>query len=97
MLVFGTLMPPAGSGSKSCLMADSPVTASAPIDVPWYAYSRLSTLYLVGSPVRLQEAFASLHADSTAADPDVVKNTRCRSPGASSASLAASCTAAGCA
>ena len=97
MLVFGTLMPPAGSGSKSCLMADRPVTASAPIDVPWYAYSRLSTLYLVGSPMRLKYALASFQADSTASEPEVVKNTLFRSPGASSASRAASSTAAGCA
>ena len=34
---------------------------------------------------------ASFHADSTASDPPVVKNTRLRSPGASSARRAASC------
>ena len=40
---------------------------------------------------------ASFHADSTASDPPLVKNTRLRSPGASSASRAASSIAGGCA
>jgi hypothetical protein len=40
---------------------------------------------------------ASFHADSTASDPPLVKNTRFKSPGASSARRAASSIAGGCA
>ena len=59
--------------------------------------SRLSTLYRPGSPVSLKYCLASFHADSTASEPLVVKKTRFRSPGASSASRAASSMAFGCA
>ena len=59
--------------------------------------SRLSTLYLPGSPVSLKYCLASFQADSTASEPLVVKKTRFRSPGARSASRAASSMAFGCA
>jgi hypothetical protein len=54
-------------------------------------------LYRLGSPVSLKYCLASFHADSTASEPLVVKNTRFRSPGARSASRAASSMALGCA
>ena len=69
--------------------------ASAPMDVPWYAMSRLSTLYRVGSPVSLKYCLAIFQADSTASEPLVVKNTRFRSPGAIPASRSASSMARG--
>ena len=69
--------------------------ASAPMDVPWYAMSRLSTLYRPGSPVSLKYCLAIFQADSTASEPLVVKNTRFRSPGAIPASRSASSMARG--
>ena len=57
--------------------------------------SRLITLYLPGWPMALKYCLASFQADSTASEPLVVKNTRFRSPGARSASRAASSTARG--
>ena len=57
--------------------------------------SRLITLYRPGWPVSLKYCLASFHADSTASEPPVVKNTRFRSPGASSASRSASSMALG--
>ena len=71
--------------------------ASAPIVVPWYAVSRAMTLYRSGWPMARKYWRASFQADSTASEPPVVKNTRLRSPGASSASFAASSIAGGCA
>ena len=54
------------------------------------------TLTRSGWPFSLKYWRASFHADSTASEPPVVKNTRFRSPGASSASFAASSMAFGC-
>jgi hypothetical protein len=50
-----------------------------------------------GCPVSLWYARASFHAVSTASEPPEVKNTRLRSPGASSAIRVASSMAGGCA
>ena len=52
---------------------------------------------LLGLPLSLWNWRTSLMADSTASLPPLVKNTRLRSPGASSASLTASSIAGGCA
>ena len=65
--------------------------------VPWYAVRRAITLWRWPWPMARKYWRASFHADSTASDPPVVKNTRLRSPGASSASRAASSIAGGCA
>ena len=67
----------------------------APIVAPWYAVCRLMTFTRSGCPMATKYCRASFHADSTASAPPVVKNTRLRSPGARSASRAASSMAVG--
>ncbi|GAB3850499.1 hypothetical protein GCM10029963_36810 [Micromonospora andamanensis] len=76
-------------------MPGSPVIDSAPMEVPWYAMYRLTTLCFVGLPTRLKYARASFQAVSTASEPPVVKKTRFRSPGVSAAIFSASSTAFG--
>jgi hypothetical protein len=93
--VFGTRKALGTNGSYAALSSGMPVSDSAPCVVPWYAMDRLITLCLVGRPVSLKYCFASFHADSTASPPPVVKNTLFNSPGARSASRAASSIAAG--
>jgi hypothetical protein len=53
------------------------------------------TLVRAGCPTARKYWRASFHADSTASDPPVVKNTRLRSPGASWARRAANSIAEG--
>ena len=88
---------PGVSGSNGVRSAGTPVMARAPRVVPWYAVRRAITLWRWPWPMARKYWRASFHADSTASDPPVVKNTRLRSPGASSASRAASSIAGGCA
>ena len=94
-LVLVTWTAPGTNGSNGVLIAASPVIDSAPMVVPWYASVRAMTFVRPGCPMVRKYARANFHADSTASEPPVVKNTRFRSPGASPASRAASSTAAG--
>ena len=63
--------------------AGTPVIASAPSVVPWYAPRRAITLWRCPCPMARKYWRASFHADSTDSEPPLVKNTRFRSPGAS--------------
>ena len=83
-----TCKAPGVSGSNGARNAGMPVMASAPSVVPWYAVLRAITLWRPALADRRWKYWrASFHADSTASEPPVVKNTRLRSPGASSARL----------
>ncbi len=93
--MLATWTVPGTRGSNAVLIAGRPVIDSAPIVVPWYASVRAITFVRAGWPIARKYARASFHADSTASDPPVVKNTRFRSAGARAASRAASSTAAG--
>jgi hypothetical protein len=84
------------SGSNGVRNGVTPLIESAPIVVPWYA-SRREIAFQRRSPRAAWYWRASFHADSTASEPPDTKKTRLRSPGASSATSAASSIARGCA
>ena len=73
----------------------SPDADSAASVEPCHDWYRLMILYLPGEPVSLWYCRASLMAASTTSDPPHWNLTVERSPGASSASMLASCTASG--
>src|SRR5262249_51461793 len=88
-------MKPGANGSLTVLRDLSPEAESEPMVEPCQDMYRLMILYLPGWPVSLWYCRASLMAASVTSEPPHWYFTVERSPGASSASRFASCTATG--
>src|SRR5207302_8277230 len=90
-----TWMNPGASGSLTVLRPLRPEADSDPIVEPCHDRYRLMTLYLPGLPLRRWYWRASLIAASVTSEPPHWNLTADRSPGVSSASRFANCTATG--